>query len=240
MRLGALALFLLLGGPAHAETVRVAVAANFTATAEQLSRVFAQQTGHELLLSSAATGQLYAQIVQGAPFDIFLAADAERPALAVEQGSGIEGSVFTYATGVLALYSTTLDVTGGMDVLSVEFDNLAIADPQAAPYGRAALEVLSALGLAEAVQARLVIGDSITQALQFVETGNAELGFVAASQVLGKDNVWIVPTELYQPIAQDAVLLERGVANAAAGAFMQFLRGETATEIIEAAGYRRE
>lgn len=126
MRLGALALFLLLGGTAHAETVRIAVAANFTATAEQLSRVFAQQTGHELLLSSAATGQLYAQIVQGAPFDIFLAADAERPALAVEQGLGREGSVFTYATGVLALYSTTLDVTGGVDVLSAEFDNLSL------------------------------------------------------------------------------------------------------------------
>jgi molybdate transport system substrate-binding protein len=220
--------------------VRVAVAANFVATAEQLSRVFAQQTGHELLLSSAATGQLYAQIVQGAPFDIFLAADAERPALAVEQGLGMEGSVFTYATGVLALYSSTLDVTGGIGVLSREFENLAIADPQAAPYGRAALEVLSALGLAEAVQARLVIGGSITQALQFVETGNAELGFVAASQVHGKDNIWIVPTELYQPIAQDAVLLATGAKNAAAGAFMQFLRSETATEIIEAAGYHRE
>lgn len=240
MRVGALALFLLLGGPAHAETVRVAVAANFLATAEQLSRVFAQQTGHELLLSSAATGQLYAQIVQGAPFDIFLAADAERPARAVKQGLGMEGSVFTYATGVLALYSSTLDVTGGIDVLSVELENLAIADPQAAPYGRAALEVLSALGLAEAVQARLVIGGSITQALQFVETGNAELGFVAASQVHGKDNIWIVPTELYQPIAQDAVLLATGAKNAAAGAFMQFLRSETATEIIEAAGYHRE
>jgi molybdate transport system substrate-binding protein len=241
-RLGlALTLVGLLAGAAQAETVHVAVAANFTAVAEQLAPLFTTETGHDVTYSFGATGLLYTQISQGAPFEILLAADDERPALAVAEGFGVTGSVFTYAIGALALYSTALDVSDGQAVLSGgAFDKLAIADPQTAPYGRAAVETLEALGLAQAITPKLVTGENITQALQFVETGNAELGFVAASQVIGKTGVWIVPPDLHAPIRQDAVLLKAGEANPAAIAFLDFLRSETAIAVIESAGYRVE
>jgi molybdate transport system substrate-binding protein len=225
----------------QAETVRVAVAANFTAVAEQLAPAFEAETGHQAIYSSGATGQLYAQITQAAPFEVFLAADEERPALAVAEGFGVPGSVFTYAVGALALYSTSLELADGVAVLRAgAFDKLAIADPETAPYGRAAIEALAALGLADAVATRLVTGESITQTLQFVESGNAELGFVAASQVVGQRNVWPVPPHLYQPIRQDAVLLVAGADKPAAAMFMEFLRGEKAQGIIQAAGYSIE
>lgn len=222
--------------PAMAETVSVAVAANFTATAEQLAAAFTAQTGDEVVLSFGATGGLYAQISQGAPFEILLAADAARPAKAIAEGLAAAGSNFTYAVGRLALYSTTIQVSGAA-ALDGSFDRLAIADPAAAPYGAAAVEVLKALGKYDAVAARLVIGENISQTLQFVETGNAELGFVAASQVVGKDFAWIVPEGLHQPIRQDAVLLKTGQSHKAAVAFLQFLRSDVAIAIIEAAGY---
>lgn len=232
---------LLAGGmaaPAHAETVHVAVAANFTAAAEALAPLFAAESGHEVRYSFGATGQLYSQISQGAPFEVLLAADDERPAQSVTEGLGVEGSVFTYAIGALALYSTSLDLADGKTVLETgDFDKIAIADPATAPYGRAASEAIEALGLTAGITPKLVTGENITQTLQFVETGNAELGFVAASQVVGKAGVWLVPAELHQPIRQDAVLLKAGEANPAATAFIDFLKSDAAVAVIEASGY---
>ena len=224
--------------PAFAESVSVAAAANFTKVAEELAPLFKAETGHDVIYSFGATGQLYTQITQGAPFEVLLAADDERPGRAVAEGFGVEGTVFTYAVGALALYSTSLDLSDGKAVLEAgDFDKVAIADPAAAPYGRAALEAIAALGLTDAIRPRLVTGESITQALQFVESGNAELGFLAASQVVGRAGVWLVPAELYEPIRQDAVLLKVGQANPAARAFLDFLRSDAAVAVIEASGY---
>ncbi|WP_332689343.1 molybdate ABC transporter substrate-binding protein [Devosia sp.] len=238
-RLGAaLTMVGLLAGAAQAETVHIAVAANFTAAAEQLAALFTAETGHEVTYSFGATGLLYTQISQGAPFELLLAADDQRPARAVAEGFGVAGTVFTYAIGALALYSTSLDMSNGQAVLSGGgFDKLAIADPETAPYGRAAAETMAALGLSEAITPKLVTGENVSQTLQFVETGNAELGFVAASQVIGKAGVWIVPADLYDPIRQDAVLLRTGEANPAAVAFIDFLRSAEAIAVIEASGY---
>jgi len=230
----ALALF---ASPAHAETLNAAVAANFTAVAEELAAMFGKETGDEVVLSFGSTGQLYAQISQGAPFDVFLAADDERPGIAIRQGLAVEGTDFTYAVGRLVLYSPSLDVTAGEAALGGDFDKLAIADPQAAPYGAAAVETLEALDLYDALRPKLVTGENISQTLQFVESGNAELGFVAMSQVIGKTYQWQVPAELYSPIRQDAVLLAHGTQNAAARAFLDFLRSPQAVAVIEAAGY---
>lgn len=236
--LGSLMAALLLTTAAHAETVSVAVAANFTKVAEELAPVFKAETGHDVVYSFGATGQLYTQISQGAPFEVLLAADDERPSKAVTEGLGVDGTVFTYAIGALALYSTSLDLADGKAVLEAgAFDKVAIADPATAPYGRAATEAIEALGLTAAIEPKLVTGENISQTLQFVETGNAELGFVAASQVVGKSSVWLVPAELYEPIRQDAVLLKSGEANAAAIAFVDFLKSDTAVAVIEAAGY---
>ncbi len=236
--LGSLLAGLVLTSAAHGETVSVAVAANFTQVAEELAPIFAEETGHEVVYSFGATGQLYTQITQGAPFMVLLAADDERPTRAVEEGLGVEGSVFTYAIGALALYSTSLDLADGKAVLEGgAFEKIAIADPETAPYGRAATETIEALGLTEAITPKLVTGENITQTLQFVESDNAELGFVAASPAVGKSSVWLVPAELYEPIRQDAVLLKTGEGNPAATAFVDFLRSEKAVAVIEAAGY---
>ncbi|KKC41070.1 molybdate ABC transporter substrate-binding protein [Devosia epidermidihirudinis] len=236
--LGTLLTSLLLSTAAHADSVSVAVAANFTKVAEQLAPLFKAETGHDVVYSFGATGQLYTQISQGAPFEVLLAADDERPTKAVTEGLGVEGSVFTYAIGALALYSTSLDLTDGEAVLKADaFHKIAIADPAAAPYGRAAVETIEKLGLTSAIEPKLVTGENITQTLQFVETNNAELGFVAASQVVGKSSVWIVPADLYEPIRQDAVLLTTGKDSDAAKAYVDFLKSETAVTVIKAAGY---
>lgn len=224
--------------PAMAETANVAVAANFASVAEALAERFEAQGEHELVLSFGSTGQLYAQISQAAPFAVFLAADTERPEKAITEGLAVEGSFFVYAEGRLALYGPGRDLSAGAATLAGDFHKLAIADPDAAPYGRAAVEVLVALGLYDAIAPRLVMGESIAQTLQFVESGNAELGFVATSQVIGKADTWLVPVELHEPIAQGAVLLRAGEGNAAAVAFLEFLRSDDAVGVIEAAGYR--
>lgn len=224
-------------GPAHAETVTIAVASNFAALAEELADIFAAETGHEPVLSFASTGQLYAQISQGAPYEVLLAADDDRPRIAIEQGLAVADTAFTYAVGRLVLYSPDRDVSAEQAALRQPFEKLAIADPATAPYGAAAIETLTALGLYEATKGRLVTGENISQTLQFVETGNAELGFVAASQVVGRDHSWLVPADLHQPIRQDAVLLEGGKTNPAAIAFLEFLRSHEAVALIEAAGY---
>lgn len=228
---------------AKAETTNVAVAANFTEAANEIAAAFAAETGHEAVLSFGATGQFYAQITQGAPFDVFLAADDERPALAVEEGYGVAGSVFTYAIGRLVLFSTEAGLVTGPETLEEgAFDRIAIANPETAPYGVAAIETMRAIGVLDALQPKIVQGQSIAQAYQFVETGNAELGFVALGQVARVDggSRWPVPDELHTPIRQDAVLLTSGTENAAAVAFVEFLKGEKAGAIVEAYGYGRE
>jgi molybdate transport system substrate-binding protein len=223
--------------PALAETANVAVAANFTAVAEELETLFEAKGEHQLELSFGATGQLYAQISQAAPFDVFLAADTERPKRAIAEGFGVEATFFVYAEGRLALYAPGRDARLGEALLDGGFEKLAIADPGAAPYGAAAVEAMTALGRYGAIEARLVMGENISQTLQFVESGNAELGFVAASQVVGKSDVWLVPAELHAPIAQGAVLLKEGEDNAAAMAFLDFLGSDEAGAVIETAGY---
>lgn len=226
--------------PASAAEVSVAVAANFTKVAEDLAAAFKQKTGDDLKLSFGATGALYTQITQGAPFEIFLAADNRRPQKAVDEGFGVPGTVFTYAIGRVVLYSPSIDLSDGAAALQAgNFHYLAIADPETAPYGAAALETMAALGVGDALTPKLVVGQTITQTLQFVESGNAELGFVALSQVIGKAEAtqWLVPDDLHTPIRQDAVLLKTGESSDAAKAFLDYLKNDEAIVIIEKAGY---
>lgn len=225
---------------AGAAEIHAAVAANFTRPAEELAAAFTAKTGDTVVFSFGATGALYAQIMQGAPFEVFLAADARRPAQAVTDGLGVEGSVFTYAAGRVVLYSPSLDLTDGEGVLRAgAFQHIAIADPRTAPYGAAALEALGKLGLTEALTPKQVTGENISQTLQFIDSANAELGFVALSQVIEKPGtrVWRVPAELYSPILQDAVLLKAGESEPAARAFLEFLRSDEGKAIIERYGY---
>lgn len=237
--LAALTVTLVLGttGFAYADSVNVAVAANFTAAANQLAEGFKAETGNDLVLSFGASGALYTQITQGAPFEVFLSADDVRPKKAIAEGFGVDGTDFTYAVGALVLYSPTLDVSVGEAALDLPFNHIAIADPKAAPYGQAAMETLTALGKLDAVTPRVVTGENITQTLQFVDSGNAELGFVAASQVLGKGKQWLVPEADHEPIRQDAVLLKAGANKPAAAKFLDYLRSDAAIAIITAAGY---
>lgn len=228
------------GAAADAGEVSAAVAANFTKPAEALATAFTAQTGHTVQFSFGATGALYAQITQGAPFEVFLSADAKHPALSVIDGQGVDGTIFTYAVGKVVLYSPSVDVTDGEAILRAgAFHHIAIADPRTAPYGAAALEVLAKLGLADARAPRIVTGENISQALQFVDSGNAELGFAALSQVSDKPaaNVWRVPKADYSPILQNAVLLKPGESDATARAFLQFLKTDDARAIIESFGY---
>lgn len=229
-----------------AEEVQVAVAANFTAPLQAIAPAFAKDTGHTLVAAFAATGQLYAQIQNGAPFAVYLAADDSTPAKLESAGLGVAGSRFTYAMGSLVLWSAQADYIDGSDAVlkANQFQHLAIANPKAAPYGLAATQVLDKLGLREALQSKLVEGQSITQALQFVSTGNAELGFVALSQVfkdgrLSSGSAWIVPETLYAPIRQDALLLKQGQDNPAARALLEYLQGPQAAAIITSYGYNR-
>lgn len=225
---------------AHAAQTVVAVAANFTEPATEIAALFAEATGHTAVLSFGATGQFYTQISQGAPFEVFLAADDIRPTQAVEEGFGVEGTVFTYAIGQLVLWSADPDLITGEETLTGgDFNNLSIANPETAPYGLAAIQTLESLDLLEEVQPKIVQGTSISQALQFIDTGNAELGFVALSQVIANEtgSRWIVPAEYHAPIRQDAVLLETGADNEAAIAFLEFLQGPEAVEVIERFGY---
>jgi molybdate transport system substrate-binding protein len=232
-----LALVAISSAPSLAATVNVAVAANFTAVAEELASLFEAKGEHQVELSFGATGQLYTQISQAAPFGIFLAADVDRPQKAIEQGFAVEGSFFVYAEGRLVLYAPGRDVADGVAALQGDYDKLAIADPAAAPYGKAAVETLITLGLLEKLTPKLVQGENISQTLQFIESGNAEMGFVAASQVLGKGDQWLVSQDLHAPIAQGAVLLTEGADNPAAVAFLAFLKSDEAVRVIEAAGY---
>jgi len=229
--------------PAHAGTVNAAVAANFTKVAEQLAADFKTATGHDVVLSFGATGALYTQIAQGAPFEVFFSADDKRTATAIKEGFGVEGTDVTYAVGKVVLYSRTIDVTDGAAVLAGgAFQHIAIADPKTAPYGAAGMAVLDKLGLTDAVMPRIVTGENITQTLQFVDSGSAELGFVALSQVIGKPDtqVWRASQEDYPAIRQNAVLLKSGEANEAAKALLDYVKSDAAIAVIKAAGYELE
>ena len=227
-------------GALAAET-QVAVAANFTEPAKQIAAAFKAASGHTATLSFGSSGQFYAQMAHGAPYEVFLSADAERPAAAERDGLGVAGTRFTYAVGRLVLYSKTpglVDPAGAV-LKAGRFAKLAIADPAAAPYGTAAVQTLTRLGLYAALKPKIVQGSSIAQAYQFVDTGAAELGFVALSQVAGVPggSRWIVPDADHAPIKQQAILLGPGRDSAAARAFLAFLKGPQAVAIIKKYGY---
>ena len=241
-RLGAMltALFSLTAQGAWAAQTTVAVAANFTDAAKEIAAAYKAKTGNDAVLSFGASGQFYTQITQGAPFEVFLSADDERPKRAVTDGYGVEGTTFTYAIGKLVLWSKQPGFVQGEATLhNASFDKLSICNPAAAPYGAAAVEAMKSLKLYDALQPKLVVGANISQAYQFVQTGNAEVGFVALSQVIDDraGSKWMVPQNLYAPIRQDAVLLERGAGNEAAVGFLAFLRGPEAAAIIRKYGY---
>ena len=233
-----------LRAPLHAAEVSVAVAANFAAPMQKIAQAFEQDTGHKAVLSVGSTGMLYAQIRNGAPYQILLAADEETPNKLEKEGLGLAASRFTYATGKLVLWSKQpgfVDDKG--DVLrTAKFERIAIANPKLAPYGAAAMETMSKLAILQQLQARIVQGDNIAQTYQFVATENAQLGFVALSQVfvdgkIAQGSGWIVPAGSHAPIRQDAILLTKGQDSAAALALMRYLRGERAKSLIRSSGY---
>jgi len=234
----------LMWGLAEADEVQVAVAANFAGPFQKIAAAFTAETGHTAVAITGSTGKFYAQIKEGAPFEVLLAADDETPRKLEAEGLAVKGQQFTYAKGKLVLWSAKpgfVDEQGA--VLSKgSFAHLALANPKLAPYGAAGVEALKALGVYEAIAPKIVQGDNIAQALQFIATGNAELGFVALSQVAPPDKPavgswWVVPARLYTPILQDAALLKKGERNVAAAAFLQFLRGDKAKALIKSYGY---
>jgi molybdate transport system substrate-binding protein len=228
----------------RAADVQVAVAANFTTPMQKIAADFEKDTGHKAQLAFGSTGKFYAQIRNGAPFEVFLAADDKTPAKLEQEGLAMNGSRFTYAIGQLALWSAKpgyVDDKGAV-LKQGTFDHLAIANPKLAPYGAAAVETLTRLGLFPSLESKFVQGENIAQTFQFVSTGNAELGFVALSQVfvdgtLKSGSAWIVPDSLHSPIRQDAVVLARGKDNPAALALMKYLKTDKARAIIKAYGY---
>lgn len=227
-----------------AAEVQVAVAANFTAPAKELAPIFEQKTGHKLVLSFGATGKFYGQIKNGAPFDVLLAADDTTPAKAIQEGFGVEGTNFTYAVGKLVLWSSDANkIKDGQALLqSNNFNKCAVADPKLAPYGVAAQETLFHLKLLDQVRSKFVYGNSIGSTFNFVKTGNADIGFVALSQVykdgkMTSGSGWIVPEANYTPIKQDAVLLKQSKEPEAAKLFLEFLKGPEVAKIKDAYGY---
>lgn len=240
----ALVALLLATGLARADEVQIAVAANFTAPAKQIAADFEKATGHKAVLAFGATGKFYAQIRNGAPFEVLLSADDTTPAKLVAENAAVAGSAFTYATGRLVLWSAKPAVVDdkGEVLRKGGFDHVSIANPKLAPYGAAAVEALTALKLLDAIQPKFVQAENIAQAHQFIATGNALIGFVALSQVMkdGKISVgsaWVVPAHLHQPIRQDAVILDKGKGKAAAEAWLRFLKSDKARAIIKSYGY---
>jgi molybdate transport system substrate-binding protein len=225
----------------QAAEVSVAVAANFTEPAKDIAAAFEHKTGHHVILSFGSSGAFLSQIEQGAPFEVFLSADSERPQKLETDGFAVAGTRFTYARGALVLWSATpgsVDAKGAV-LRTGAYQHLAIADPAAAPYGQAAVETLNSLGLYAATAPKLVKGSSIGQTYGFVKSGAAELGFVALSQVIHETggSMWRVPTSAYKPILQDAVLLKPGANDPAAKAWLAFLKSPQARQIIMSYGY---
>ena len=229
---------------AQAAEVTVAVASNFSVPMRKIAQNFEVESGHTVRMSFGSTGGFYAQIKNGGPFQILLAADRETPAKLEKEGLGVAGSSFTYATGKLVLWSRKPNLVDqqGQFLKGGQFQKLAIANPKLAPYGAAAVETLSKLNLMNEVRPKLVQGENINQAFQFVETENALIGFVAMAQIyaqgkLTHGSAWVVPANLYTPIQQDAVLLLAGQSNAAALALMAYLKSPKAQSIMADHGY---
>lgn len=230
---------------ASAGEVQVAVASNFTAPMKIIAADFEQDTGNKVLAAFGATGQFYAQIKNGAPFELFFAADQATPAKLEQEGLTVPDSRFTYAIGTLALWSAKKNYVDdkGQVLKKNEFKHLSVANPKTAPYGLAAMQTLDKLGLTQAVESKIVQGQNISQTQQFVSSGNAELGFVALSQIykngeLTGGSAWIVPDTLHQPIKQDAVILNRGKNNPVAQEFMNYIKSPKSAAIIRAYGYQ--
>jgi molybdate transport system substrate-binding protein len=228
----------------RAEEAVLAVAANFSAPMQQIALLFQKDTGHKIKLSFGASGAIYAQIKNGAPFHVFMSADQSTPQKLALEGLAVPNSRFTYATGQLALWSKQKDLVDGNGQIlkSNSIQRVAVANPKLAPYGAAALETITSLGLLNDLQPKLVQGDNISQTYQFVFTQNAPIGFVALSQIYANGTMtagsaWIVPSHLYKPIEQDAILLQKGLDNAAAKALMLYLKGEKARQVIRSYGY---
>jgi molybdate transport system substrate-binding protein len=231
--------------PTHADEVQVAVAANFSAAAQKIAAQFEKDTGHTVKLSFGATGKFYAQIEAGAPFDVLVAADQKTPARLASEGKGVAATRHTYAIGKLVLWSADpalVDADGAV-LKSGKWKHLSVADAKLAPYGQAAKETLASLKLTDAVQPRVVTAENIGQALQFVQTGNAELGFVALGQVQPPDgsrpagSMWVVPGNLYSPIKQDVIVIAGTQVAKAATQFVDYLASDKAREVIKAYGY---
>lgn len=236
-----LAVLATLPAPARAAVTSIAVAANFTVPAKRLAAAFALKTGDNVVLSFGSSGQFVTEITQGAPYEVFLSADAARPTKLAAMGLADKSSLFTYAIGKLVLYSAKpgyVDAAGKV-LASGSFAHIAIADPKAAPYGAAGIETLKTLGLYEAAAPKVVIGKSIAQTYEFVATGNAELGFVALSQVITAKygSQWLVPAADYTPIIQDAVLLKAGESDPVAKAFLAYVKTPEALAVIRSYGY---
>ena len=228
----------------HAAQASVAVAANFMAPMKRIAQDFERDTGHKLTLAFGATGQFYAQIRHGAPFAVLLSADDETPLKLEKEGLGVPGSRWTYAIGKLVLWSKKpgfVDAQGEV-LRQGGFEKIAMANPKLSPYGAAALQVLDHMGLRERTAAKMVQGSNITQTFQFVSSENAQLGFIALSQViengkLKQGSAWLVPSAMHAPLQQDALLLNPGKDNAAAVAFLKYLQGDQAKAVIRAFGY---
>ncbi len=228
----------------QAGEVQVAVASNFTAPMQKIAAAFEKDTGHKALLSFGATGKFYTQIRHGAPFAVLLAADDETPAKLAKEGAAVESSRFTYAIGQLVLWSAKPGVVDpqGAVLTGTLPGKLAVADPKLAPYGVAAMQVMGQQGLLDTLRPHFVTGENIGQTFQYVKSGNAALGFVALSQVMvdgqiATGSAWLIPSKLYEPIRQDAVLLTAGQGNAAAQALLQYLRSDSARQLMRAYGY---
>lgn len=231
----------------RAEEALVAVAANFSAPMQQIAASFQKDTGHQLRMSFGATGGIYAQIKNGGPFDVFLSADQITPQKLEAEGLGVTSTRFNYATGQLVLWSKQDGLVDdkGQVLRGKNIQRIALANPKLAPYGVAAWETMTALGLLEELKSKMVQGDNIAQTYQFVSTQNAQVGFVALSQVyangqLTSGSAWIVPPHLYKPIRQDVILLKTGKDNSAAKALLIYLKGEKAKAVMKSYGYLTE
>lgn len=235
----------LLSVAAQAAEVKVAVAANFALAMKDIAAEFEKDTGHKVSLTQGATGKFYAQITNGAPFEVFLSADDETPSRLIKEGKAVSGTQFTYAVGRLVLWSpdpSLVDQGGGV-LKTDRFKFLSIANARVAPYGRAAVQTMQKLGVLTAIEPRVVQGESITQTHQFVSSGNAQLGFVALSQVwengrLKSGSAWIVPEDMHEQLKQDAVLLNPGKDSKAAVALVDYLKSDKARKIIDRYGYK--
>lgn len=233
----------------HADTATVAVASNFANVMTELETQFEANTEHKLRVAYGSSGKFFAQIRHGAPFDAFLSADAAKPEALAQAGAALPATQFTYALGALVVWSANpnLKLGDGAALKQQQFKRLALANPRLAPYGLASEQTLAALGLEQSTRGRWVQGENITQTFQFIATGNADLGFVALSQLLAQQgqgpqfepsHYWRVPDSLYEPIRQDAILLKRGENNAAAQALLAYLKSDEAATIIRARGYQ--